>query len=203
MNAPSDVRLLTIGHSNHPLEAFLDLLNRHQVTAVADVRSSPYSRMVPQFNREALAQALEAADIRYVFLGHELGARRSEPECYKDDTARYDLIASSPLFRRGLDRVKRGLDSFRIALMCAEKDPLTCHRSILVCRHLRGEVGPIHHILEDGSVESHSEAELRLLEICDLPQQDLFRSRDELIELAYDIQGDRIAYVDSTAGEET
>jgi len=202
MTALSDARLFTIGHSNHPIEGLLALLQRHAITAVADVRSSPFSRMYPQFNRESLAQSLREQGIRYVFLGDELGARRSEPECYDDATAKYDLIATAPLFRKGLDRVKRGLNEHRIALLCAEKDPLTCHRAILICRHLRGEVNPIHHILDDGSLETHFESEMRLLDLCDLPEQDLFRSREELIELAYEIQGDKIAYVASVAGDE-
>ena len=195
-------RLFTIGHSNHPLDNFLFLLRSHNVTAIADVRSSPFSRYNPQYNREALVDALEDAGIRYVFLGDELGARREEPDCYKGGKAKYDLIAQAPLFRQGLDRVRRGMESFRLALLCAEKDPLDCHRTILICRNLRGDVGSIHHILEDGALESHAEAELRLLTLCGLPQQDLFRTPGELIDDAYDIQGDKIAYVASAENQE-
>jgi uncharacterized protein (DUF488 family) len=193
--------LYTIGHSDHPTDRFLALLAAHRITAVADVRSAPYSRWQPQFNREALAAGLAGADIRYVFLGQELGARRSEPECYEGGKARYDLIARSALFKDGLDRVRRGLGRFRIALLCAEKDPLTCHRAILVCRHLKSAVPAIYHILEDGAVESHPEAESRLLALAGITDGDLFRTRDELLAEAYDWQGERIAYVDSRAEE--
>src|SRR5262245_44177666 len=191
---PSECRLFTIGHSDHAAGVFLDLLGRHGVMALADVRSSPYSRRYPRFNREALAAELERAGIRYVFLGAELGARRSEPECYEGGQARYPLIARSPHFAQGLERVRQGTEKYRVALMCAERDPLTCHRAILVCRHLRDSMSPIQHIREDGRLESHEELEARLLAAAGLPEGDLFQSRAELLEQAYDWQGERIAY---------
>lgn len=193
--------LFTVGHSDHPASDFLDLLSKHGVTAVADVRSAPYSRWNPQFNREALAACLTSAAVKYVFLGAELGARRSEPECYEAGKARYELIARSEGFANGIDRVRRGLERFRMALLCAEKDLLTCHRSILVCRHLRGTVPAIHHILEDGTLESHTELESRLLASAGISEGDLFCSREDLLIEAYSWQGGRIAYVDSRAEE--
>ncbi len=187
--------LYTIGHSNQSLEAFLALLRQHEIGAIADVRSWPVSRYTPYFNGDALAASLPAAGVRYVFLGAELGARRMEEEAYIDGKVSYDLAAKTPLFRAGLERVRRGMESFRLALMCAEKDPLTCHRTILVCRHLRVDVGDIVHILDDGRLEPHAAAETRLLGLCGLAESDLFLSRGELVEQAYDIQGERLAYV--------
>lgn len=161
---------------------------------MADIRSDPASRYCPQYDRDPLAAALAAAGVRYVFLGRELGARRDEPECYAGGVARYDLIAGSPLFRRGLERLRRGVEAYRVALVCAEKDPLACHRMILVCRHLRGEVGPIAHVREDGSAESHADAEDRLLALCGLDADDPSRTRTEWVERAYNMQAARIAY---------
>ena len=155
--------LFTIGHSNHEMGVLVELLGRHLVQVVADVRSQPYSARLPQFNRSALKLALRANGLQYVFLGHELGARRDEASCYVDGQARYDLVSKTDAFAEGLDRVLRGLRKYRIALLCAEMDPLTCHRTILVCRHLRGRGFPIQHILADGSLESHEAAENRLL----------------------------------------
>jgi len=193
--------LFTIGHSDHAAGVLIGLLRLHGIEALTDVRSSPYSRRYPQFNREALAADLERAGIRYVFLGAELGARRSEPECYAEGKARYSLIARSPLFAQGLERVRQGAVNYSIALMCAEKDPLTCHRAILVCRHLRDSIAPIQHIREDGRLESHEELEARLLTLAGLSEADLFRSRDELLEEAYNWQGDRIAYEEARPAE--
>lgn len=187
-------RLYTIGHSDHAIETFISLLLHHGVSAIADVRSQPYSRLHGQFNREILKDLLKRAGIRYVFLGHELGARRSERESYREGQARYDLIAQLPAFQDGLDRLRRGLITHRIALLCSERDPITCHRMVLVCRHLRPDPITILHILEDGSTETMDQAETRLLESVRLPTDHLFRPRSELIEHAYDLQGGRIAY---------
>ena len=154
--------LFTIGHSTQTWEQFLELLTRHRVEAIGDVRSSPYSARFPQYNRDMLDRALRAANIRYVFLGDELGARRAERECYVDGVARYDRIARTAAFRAGLERVQTGVARFRLALMCAEKDPLECHRTILVCRQFRNDLD-IRHILSDGSLETHADAETRLI----------------------------------------
>jgi uncharacterized protein (DUF488 family) len=187
--------LFTIGHSDHHIDRFLDLVREYRVDAVADVRSQPYSRHQPQFNRESLAEALKRIDAKYVFLGRELGARRSEPEGYDGGRARYDLIRHLPAFQEGLARIQRGVESNRIALLCAEKDPVTCHRAILVCRELRAMPIDILHIREDGLRETTAAIETRLLRLWRLDSADLFSERTALIELAYDKQAERIAYV--------
>lgn len=189
--------LLTIGHSNHSLEHFLELLRLHRVQVLVDVRSSPYSARLPQFNREPLKAALRTAGIRYLFLGEELGARRSERHCYVDGVARYERIAKTPAFQSGLERVTRGMQQFRSALMCAEKDPLECHRTILVCRHLR-DVAQIQHIRADGSLESHEDAETRLMAEERVPTDDFFTPREQLLARAYDQRGGKTAYHEST-----
>jgi len=187
-------RLFTIGHSDHKMSQFLSLLVGHGIDAIADVRSHPYSRFHSQFNRETLAGSLKRLDIEYVFLGQELGARRSERDSYQGRKARYHLISKLPAFREGLDRLRHGIPSRRIALLCAEKDPITCHRMVLVCRHLRSDPIEIRHILGDGSIESMEEAETRLLDLVGLSPTDLFRGRAELIDEAYELQAERIAY---------
>ncbi|TVS09928.1 MAG: DUF488 domain-containing protein [Planctomycetaceae bacterium] len=189
--------LFTIGHSTHEWSAFAALLQQHGVTAVADVRSSPFSRFTPQFNRDMLTQSLKNERIAYVFLGRELGARRSEPECYVDRQARYELIQQSPLFNEGLERLRGGLRDHRIALLCAEKDPITCHRMVLVCRALRGDPIVIQHILEDGTLESNAEAEKRMHKATGVPETALTAPPEDLIEEAYKRQGRKIAWVES------
>ena len=198
MRAREQRGVLTVGHSNHPLETFLALLRRHHVTVVADVRSAPYSRFNPQFNRKALGASLEATGIGYVFMGGALGGRPDDPSCYEEGRVRYDRLARTALYREGLARTalyREGLERIaadagreRIALMCAEKEPLDCHRTILVGRSLaeRG-VWPssnwpaVAHILADGALEPHDETMSRLLERAGLPGEDLLQSREQLI----------------------
>lgn len=195
--------LYTIGHSTHSVERVIELLRRHGVTAVADVRSQPYSRMNPQFNREAFSSRLRDAGIAYVFLGRELGARSQDRSCYDNGKLQYDRLARTPLFAAGLERILRGMRTQTIALVCAEKDPITCHRAILVCRHLaQCGVQKIAHILEDGRLETQDDAVSRLLRELRLPESDLFRSRDELVDEAYARRGRQIAYVESAPPEE-
>jgi uncharacterized protein (DUF488 family) len=196
-SAPTKPCLFTIGHSDHETMEFLALLSRHGVSAIADVRSHPYSRFHAQFNREIMAEWLGRAGVQYAFLGKELGARRTERESYHGNQARYDLISRLPAFGEGLDRLRRGISAHRIALLCAEKDPITCHRTVLVCRHLRSDPIEIRHILEDGSIESTEQAEARLLDAVGLPPTHLFCDRSELIEQAYDLQAERIAFTES------
>lgn len=190
--------LFTIGHSNHPIERFLDLLAQHSVEVVADVRSIPISSRNPQFNRDVLKTALAEHGVKYLFLGKELGARRTEREAYEGRIALYDRIARLPAFREGLERIKGGAENYRIVLMCAEKDPLDCHRTLLVCRFLRHEMpGRIRHILVDGQLEFHEEAERRLVAVMGMnaDQAEMFAGEDEpVLDRAYRKRGLKIAY---------
>ena len=194
MNAETQQQVFTIGHSNLEFAKFVTLLKQHGIRAVADVRSSPYSQYNPQFNREPLERALHAQGISYVFLGEELGARRSERECYVNGRAEYSLIAQTPAFVRGLDRITQGAAKLRLAMMCAEKDPLDCHRCILVSPHLRKRGLDILHIHSNGVLESQEQAERRLAQLFDLPERDLFRSTSQIVTEAYRLQGEKIAY---------
>ncbi len=187
--------LFTVGHSDHSLDHFVSMLRNFDVTAVADVRSSPFSRFTPQFNEEVVRAFLKKSRIYYVPLGAELGARRVEQECYVEKKARYELIAKTPMFERGLDRLRHGLEQHRIALMCAEKDPITCHRAILVARHLRSPQLEIAHILANGALEESRGIEDRLLDLLRASEGDLFGDRQALVERAYDLQAEKIAYV--------
>ena len=153
----------TVGHSNHPIERFVDLLVGAGITAVAEVRSRPWSRRHPQYNREALARSLKDAGVAYVFLGAELGARAVDPAAWHDGRVDYERLAATAAFRSGIDRVEASAASHRIALMCAEREPLDCHRTILVSRHLAARGVAVTHLLADGRHEAHAETERRLL----------------------------------------
>jgi uncharacterized protein (DUF488 family) len=188
----------TIGHSTHSAEAFLALLRQHGIEAVADVRSSPFSRFNPQFNREALEQSLKENGIRYVFLGKELGARSNNRSCYLEGRVQYARLAQTSLFQSGLDRVLQGAARYRVALMCSEKEPLECHRTLLVAKALAARGQPVLHIHADGHLETHEAAMERLLVVTGLPKSDLFRSRGDLLAEALSRQEQRIAYVNET-----
>lgn len=188
--------LFTIGHSTHSIEAFLELLAKNSVTAIADVRSSPYSRFSPQFSREALKQSLRQANVAYTFLGKELGARSDNPNCYRAGKVQYDLLAQQPAFAAGIARVNEGMARYSIALMCAEKDPIECHRALLVARHFYQNGTPISHIHADGSLEQHDMFESRLLSVCKLPEGDMFKAKSDFLLEAYAKQGERVAYQD-------
>jgi len=186
--------VFTIGHSTHAIEKFIGLLQAANVTVVSDVRSRPYSRMNPQYNREALRDTLATIGVKYVFLGKELGARSEDQSCYRNGQVQYDLLAKTELFKKGIERIKAGSQSYRIALMCAEKEPLDCHRTILVSRELVGQGLDIKHILADGQIETHKQALNRLVEKLRLLPGDMLRSDDMILKEAYEAQSEQIAY---------
>lgn len=188
--------LFTVGHSNHSVEAFIDLLTKSGVSAIADVRSSPYSRFSPQFSKEALKKSLRQVNVAYTFLGKELGARSDNPACYRNGKVQYDLLAQQAVFLDGLSRVREGMSRYTIALMCAEKDPIECHRALLVARHLYQSGTTVTHIHANGSLEPHEVFESRLLAIFKMPEGDMFKSRFDYLKEAYTKQGERVAYQD-------
>ena len=198
----SDNLIFTIGHSNHPTERFVELLRTHGVTAVADVRSAPYSRHQPQFNKDALQRSLKDAGIAYTFLGKELGARSEDRSCYEDGRVQYWRLARTELFRRGIERVRKGAAEYRVAVMCAEKEPLDCHRTLLVGRALEREGVSVAHILADGRLETNHDAMVRLLAVVGLHAKDILQSEQELIEEACKKQEERVAYVDEQLAAE-
>lgn len=186
----------TIGHSAHSAEAFVELLKAHGITAVADVRSSPYSRRFPQFSRDELRDTLAAAGIKYVFLGKELGARRAELDSFDGNRVDYLRVARQPAFKSGLQRVTTGAQSHVIALVCAEKDPIECHRAMLVGWNLALEGLKVRHIHADSTVETHEELKGRLLEKYKMGA-DLFSSEEESLARAYREQSKKIAWEDA------
>jgi len=187
--------IYTIGYSNHPLERFIALLHQHGVDLLCDVRSDPYSRINPQFNRESLKAALWKVQVTYVFLGKELGARSEDPSCYSNGKVQYEYLAQTALFREGIESLMQRMQDSHLVLMCAEKDPLDCHRTILIARHLDKLGIVIKHILADGSLETHRQVEVRLLRQLKIPESDdLFLTNETVIDDAYKTQGHRIAY---------
>jgi uncharacterized protein (DUF488 family) len=187
--------ILTIGHSRHSLERFLALLAAAHVTALADVRSAPVSRFAPQFNRNALAASLGKNDIAYLFFGQELGGRPEGAEMYTQGRADYEKMAASPEFRAGLERLIQAAKKDRVAVMCAEADPLDCHRCLLIGRALAEAGIEVEHILASGDIIDQTKVEDRLLAREHLADEDLLsQSRDERLAEAYRASGRKAAY---------
>lgn len=186
--------LFTIGYSPHTLDSFLSILRKYKITALVDVRSSPYSQFKPEFNQKSLKEFLKTHNIAYVFLGDYCGARVEDPSCYVNGKVDYKLVAENQKFKEGLERIKKGMEKFCVALMCAEKDPITCHRTILICRNLLTAGIKIKHILGNGKTEDQRDSENRLMKLFNLYHPDFFRSEQQRIEDAYSRQGEKIAY---------
>ncbi len=186
--------IYTIGYAGYDLEGFIAALKKYSIAVLADVRSSPYSQFRPEFNREALQSMLEKENIRYNFLGDKCGARTTDRECYINGKVDYFRLSKNPQFLEGISFLKQNSATTRITLMCAEKDPIACHRTILICRNLRTEELDIKHILADGALEDNRDSEKRLLSLYRMGTTDLFKSGAELVEEAYNKHGFKIAY---------
>ena len=181
--------IFTIGHSNQPIEAFIELLRANSVEVVADVRSSPYSQYATQFNAEQVKAAIIAAGIKYVFMGHELGGKPAGSEFY--DGAGYVLywrLAQSPAFLAGIARLLKGIRNYRTAIMCSEENPAECHRRLLIGRVLAERGVTVLHVRHDGAAQSEADivreeeaakpnsGQLSLFEIEDKPEWKSTRS---------------------------
>ena len=181
---PSD-RIYTIGHSTLPVEHFVELLAQAGIQAVADVRSNPYSRRNPQFNRESLKYTFNTHGIANSYLGEELGGRPKAPQFYCDGIADYRRMRAAPAFETGLARLHTGMRNYRIAIMCAEQNPLHCHRCLLVGRALHEQGKAVAHLLHDGALVTQQDIEAELLRLFAKQDEDLFAPVEERIDAAY------------------
>lgn len=151
----------TVGHSNHPLETFAELLRLERIELVVDVRSYPYSRYAPQFGREELQESLADLDIAYLFMGEQLGGRPIREEHYDErGHALYELMAEEPSFQEAVTELVRRAGHERIAILCSEADPEHCHRRLLVGKVLAEQGVELRHILPDATVCSEHQVPL-------------------------------------------
>lgn len=156
------MRLYTIGHSNHMLTDFLNLLLKYGIDCIVDVRSIPASKYSPQFNKETLQGFLRSYNMDYQFFGYELGARRNDSFNelgYVD----FELTVQTALFQEGVHKLTPLLEKKNIALMCSEADPLECHRFSLVGRYYHEEGLDVNHILKDATISSHEALEQEMI----------------------------------------
>ncbi len=192
--ATEPVEVLTIGHSTLPLDRFLTLLRNASVNAVADVRTTPFSRHFPHFNRETLRDELRQENVAYVFLGEELGGRPSGRHFFCDGVADYEKMAETADFARGLQRVIQGAKKYRIAMMCSEHDPLDCHRCLLVGRALKERGVAVRHILSDGKILGQRDIESKLMELSGKSDIDLFEPPAKRLAAAYRDRAMKVAF---------
>lgn len=162
MPDPSGVRagqpVFTIGHSTHQSDWFVNLIKRHEIEVLVDIRSHPFSQRVPHFDLDAIRESVRAAGIRYVYLGRELGGRPADTNLYDEDgRVLYGKVAETPLFKTGIERLEKGVRRYRVALMCSEEDPAGCHRRLLVGRVLAGLGILSSHIRGDATVETEED----------------------------------------------
>jgi uncharacterized protein (DUF488 family) len=188
--------LFTIGHSNSSIDRFIALLGEAGVNTVADVRSTPYSRFCPWFSRNNLQAHLKAAGIDYLSYGEALGGRPGDASLYCDGVADYEAMAGTSAFQSSLDRLQNDMAQHRICLMCAEREPLDCHRCLLVARALAARGACIGHILHDGAVEPHAATEQRLMQWADkAAEPDLFvTGQNDRLAAAYRRRGRAVGY---------
>jgi uncharacterized protein (DUF488 family) len=191
--------LFTVGHSSLDFEPFVGLLAVRRVDLLVDVRSRPHSSRFPQFSMPGLEHLLKAQGLRYLFLGEELGGRPDDLEAYRPDgLVDYRARRRSYAFRSGLERVLEELKSHTLALMCAEEDPLECHRFLMICPELVAlGIQPLH-IRKGSKIETQEAAENRLLALCGLgavADNTLFpEDRGKALEEAFALQAARVAF---------
>lgn len=203
------MKCFTIGHSNFATEVFLGLLRKHSINCLVDVRSSPYSKFVPQFNKENLSGELKKNQILYIYMGDKLGGRYFEPDLlYADGVVDYSKVMKKDVFQEGIQTLIRNIKKgFNISLMCSEKDPLDCHRFLLVSKALSEQGVRIKHILDDGEFLDQRDLENLLLQKYqnEMSQFRLFEanlSQEQALEKAYIERNKVVAYSAERVKEE-
>ena len=195
--------IYTIGHSTNTLESFINLLDKYKINCVIDVRGIPFSKYASQYNRENIKYTLNNLGIHYIYMGDVLGARRKEPELYsKEGYLDFEKVQKDSIFLNGVNRVIEGIaKGYIITFMCAEKEPLSCHRSILLGREFQHNKYNVYHILENGEIETQSALEEKLLDMYfkGRNQISLFEMQeddniDKLISDVYRLQNKKIGY---------
>jgi uncharacterized protein (DUF488 family) len=157
--------IFSIGYAGLSQDKFIEILKSHNISAIADVRSSPFSKMFSGYNKDNMPQWLAENGIKYVYLGQELGPRSANSNHYVNDQVQFDRLSQTDGFKQGISRLNKGAQAMNIAIMCAEKDPMTCHRSLLVAEFSKDSGLEFKHIHQDGRLESHEDMLLRAMKV--------------------------------------
>jgi uncharacterized protein (DUF488 family) len=171
--------LFTIGYGARSVEELITALERNRIEYLIDVRTAPYSKFKPEFSKELLQHRIEAAGIRYVFMGDSLGGQPRDPDCFTDGKVDYEKVRRQPFFQKGIERLRKAFErQHPVALMCSEGRPEQCHRSKLIGEALTAAGIPVCHIDEDGALLSQTQVIDRLTKgQLDLFGQAAFTSR--------------------------
>jgi uncharacterized protein (DUF488 family) len=186
--------LFSIGHSNIEAERFIALQHAAGIKTIADVRSTPFSQFCPWFSAKNLAPLLDREGIGYSSYGAELGGRPRDPALYRDGIADFEAMAKQPDFHAGLDRLVAEAARNPVCVMCSEREPLECHRCLLVGRALAARGLNVGHILHDGTIEPHAVTEQRLLALDDQGEGLFVTGQHERLAAAYLRQARAVAY---------
>lgn len=202
--------IYTIGHSSHTIENFVNLLKEYDINCIVDVRSTPYSKFHSQFNRENIKSELKKHGIYYIFMGEELGARRSDRSLYTiKGYLDFEKTVKSSKFLKGISRIKEGLSKgFNIVLMCSEKDPMACHRSIMIAKYFSDNNFIVKNILDNGVIITQEEITKKLVDIyfpnrdqiSMLPEENI-KDYEELVRRSYRQRNEEIGYIMESEGE--
>jgi len=188
--------IYTIGHSNREINEFIQILLHYRIKTVVDVRSKPYSKYCPQFNKETIKQAIINSGIKYLFLGEELGARPKDHSCYINNKVSFEKMMASDTFKKGISELLDEAKKNSIVIMCAEREPVDCHRAILVARVLEQKGIAVKHIIRETELLDRFEFEKKLLKKFKI-QETLFDTESSKkldIEEAYQKQEKIISY---------
>jgi uncharacterized protein (DUF488 family) len=145
--------IYTIGHSNHLMPDFIKILQNNSIDTLVDIRSSPYSKHVPHFNKKPLEQSMESAHIQYRFLGDKIGGKPRSKEYYIDGEVNYHLLAKTLKFKEGIRELVILSKDHKVVLMCSEEDPYHCHRHHLIAQNLLKKGIKVVHIRKNGSLK--------------------------------------------------
>lgn len=194
-------QVFTVGHSNHTIDYFYELLKFYGINCLIDVRSIPASKFSPQFNQNYLSIFLKKRGIIYMHFKDEFGARQEDTDVLNESgQVNFELFRKTAEFQRGIQRIKLGLSKgYKIALMCAEANPLECHRFSMIAHYLNETGFDIQHIMKNKDLKAHKELEEELLKkyAKKLPEPSLFEpniSQETKLKVAYQLHNKQIGW---------
>ena len=155
--------LYTIGYGTRDLDAILQVLKKYQIKYLVDIRTNPYSRYKPEFNKQSLKNFLEAQGIHYLFMGDALGGQPKNIDCYRDGKVDYEKVAEQPFYLKGINRLAEASRlEHNVVLMCSEEKPENCHRTKLIGKTLLSLGIEVLHIDQEDELLSQEKVILRL-----------------------------------------